>query len=77
MALVRTIGTFCYIACDRRNCTRKIEQNDEEALLQLAKICGWERRGDRWVCSECVKKEPPKTGKKKSSKSQRKAAPPH
>ncbi len=69
MGIVKTMGGFCYIECDTQNCNKKIEQNDENALKQLAKICGWENKGDKWACSDCVEKQAPKTKKKKSSKS--------
>ena len=64
MGLVKTMGTFCFVECDMRNCNKKIEQNEEKALKQLAKLCGWEERGDRWICSECVKKETKRKAKK-------------
>ena len=67
IGFVKTMGGFCYVKCDDRNCDNKIEQHDVDALKNLAKICGWERRGQRRLCPECVNKEPPK--KKRSSKS--------
>ncbi len=67
MGLVKTMGRFCYVECDDQNCNKKIEKNDEDALKKLAEVCDWESRGDRWLCPECVKKEPVK--KKTSSRS--------
>ena len=66
MGLVKTMGTFRFIECDMWNCNKKIEQNenDEKALMKLAKLCGWEQRSDRWICSECMKKEPKKRVKR-------------
>jgi len=57
MGLIRTMGKFCYVECDARDCSHKMEHVDERLLRQLAGLCGWESRGDRWICPECVKKE--------------------
>ena len=54
MSLVKTMGRFCFITCDGPDCTRKIEHVDPEQVKQLAKLCDWERRGDRWVCPDCA-----------------------
>jgi len=34
-----------------------MEHIDETLLRQLAGLCGWESRGNEWICPECVKKE--------------------
>jgi len=57
MGIVRTMGKFCYVECDDQNCTKKMENNDEELLKQLAKLCGWENNGTRWACPDCVEKQ--------------------
>ena len=57
MGIVRTMGTFCYVQCDMRNCGKKYEHIDEKLLLQMAALCGWEKRKELWVCPECVEKE--------------------
>ncbi len=65
MGIVKGMYAFCYVECDGQNCNKKIEKNGEDALKQLAKICGWEHRDDRWLCPECVKKE---SSRKKAKK---------
>ena len=57
MGIIRTMGGYCYIECDTQNCNKKVEQNDEKALKQLAKLCNWENRGERWICPECLAKQ--------------------
>ena len=57
MGLIRTMGGFCYVECDTRNCNKKMEHVDERLLRELAGLCGWESRGNEWICPECVKKE--------------------
>jgi hypothetical protein len=57
MGLVRTMGTFCYVECDMRNCGKKYEHVDEKLLNQMTLLVGWEKRRDQWICPECVKKE--------------------
>ncbi len=57
MGIVRTMGKFCYVECDDQNCTKKMENNDEDLLKQLAKLCGWEINGTRWACPDCVEKQ--------------------
>jgi len=57
MGIVQTMGGYCYIECDIQNCNKKVEQNDEKALKQLAKLCKWENRGERWICPGCLEKE--------------------
>ena len=54
MGMVRTMGTFCYVECDTGNCRKKMEHVDERLLLQLAGLCGWEKRGNQWMCPNCV-----------------------
>ena len=55
MGLIRTMGGFCYVECDTRNCNKKMEHVDERVLLQLAELCGWENRGNEWICPNCAK----------------------
>jgi hypothetical protein len=57
MGLIRAAGNLCYVECDIRNCTKKIEHIDERVLHKLAGWSGWESRGNQWICPECVKKE--------------------
>jgi hypothetical protein len=57
MGLVKTMGTFCYVECDMRNCSKKYEHIDEKLLYQMATLCGWEKRRDQWICPECGEKE--------------------
>ena len=54
MGLIRTMGKFCYVECDTQNCTKKMEHIDEKLLRQLAGLCGWERRGNQWICPNCA-----------------------
>lgn len=68
MGLVKTMGGFCYVECNTRNCNKKIEQQDVDALKRLAKICDWKSRGERWLCPECGKKEPPQKNKASRAK---------
>ena len=72
MGLIRTIGGFCYVECDGRNCTKKMEHIDERLLRQLAGLCGWEDRGNQWICPECVKKEKPWRRSGRPTKSKKK-----
>jgi len=55
MGLIRTMGGFCYVECDTRNCNKKMEHVDEKLLRQLAGLCGWENRGTEWTCPTCAK----------------------
>jgi len=73
MGLVRTMGTFCYVECDMRNCSKKYEHIDEKLLNQMAMLCGWENRKGQWVCPECVEKEKPKKGPRRSTGARKKA----
>ena len=57
MGIVRTMGKFCYVECDDQNCTKKMENNDEELLKQLAKLCDWENIGAKWICPDCAEKK--------------------
>ncbi len=70
MGLIRTMGGFCYVECDTRNCTKKMEHVDEKLLRQLAGLCGWENRGNEWTCPNCAKI--PSKGPGKASKSKQK-----
>jgi hypothetical protein len=54
MGLIRTASRFCYIECDHWNCTKKMEHIDEKLLGQLARLCGWERKDNRWICPSCA-----------------------
>ncbi len=60
MGIVKTMAGFGYIECDADNCRKKIEHNEWNVPKQLAKLCGWENIVDRWLCPECLKKDPPK-----------------
>jgi len=54
MGMIRTLGNFCYVECDARDCTKKMEHVDETLLRQLAGLCGWESKGDQWICPNCL-----------------------
>jgi hypothetical protein len=70
MGLIRTMGGFCFIECDTRNCTKKVEHVDEKLLRELAVLCGWERRGNQWICPDCA--EIPSKGPGKTSRARQK-----
>jgi hypothetical protein len=70
MGLIRTMGGFCYVECDTRNCTKKMEHVDEKVLRELAALCEWENRGNEWTCPNCAKI--PSKGPGKTSKSRQK-----
>ena len=53
MGMITTAGKYCYVQCDRRNCNKKMEHIDRNLLRDLAKLCGWRKRGDQWTCPEC------------------------
>jgi hypothetical protein len=53
MGLVTTVGNYCYVQCDRRNCNKKLEHVDLKLLKELARVCGWERSGTQWTCPTC------------------------
>lgn len=53
MGLVLTMGKFCFVQCDGQNCNKKMENNDEKILRDLAKACGWYNKGDQWLCPAC------------------------
>ncbi len=61
MGLVVTMGKFCFIQCDGQGCSKKMENNDEKMLKDIAKTCGWTDKGDSWLCPSCSEKP----GKKK------------
>jgi hypothetical protein len=54
MGLVKTMGRYCFITCDGPDCSKKIEHVDLEQVKQLARLCGWERRGEQWICPDCA-----------------------
>lgn len=56
MGLVKTMGKYCFIQCDRPDCTKKIEHIDPETLKQLVLLCGWEKSGDQWICPACAER---------------------
>ena len=53
MALVLTMGNFCYVECDSRNCNRKIEHTNETHLRDLADMVGWKNIQMHWLCPKC------------------------
>ena len=72
MGLVTTVGNYCYVQCDRRNCNKKMEHVDLKLLKDLAQLCGWERSDDRWTCPGCSEQpEERKPSKKKRNVSSR------
>jgi hypothetical protein len=71
MGLIRTIGNFCYVECDSRNCTKKMEHVDVKLLRQMAGLCGWEGKGNQWICPECVKKAKSSRRSGRSTKSKK------
>jgi hypothetical protein len=72
MGLIRTMGKFCHVECDTRNCNKKMEHIDERVLQQLAGLCGWERRRKQWICPECVNKEKSQRRSGRPTKSKKK-----
>ena len=70
MGLIRTMGGFCYVECDTRNCSKKMEHVDERLLRELARLCGWKGRGNEWICPKCT--EIPSKGAGKTSRSRQK-----
>lgn len=71
MGLVTTTGNFCYIQCDRINCNRKMEHVNTKLLKELARLCGWDRRGRRWTCPDCAEKAGSEKGLRVRQKSSR------
>lgn len=69
MGLVEGIWGYCYITCDRPNCTKRMDSGRCETLATVAKLCGWKKRGEHWICPECVKKEEEKRRLKSGRKS--------
>ena len=55
MGLITTTGKYCYVQCDRRNCTRKMEHVEQKPLRELAGLCGWENSGNQWTCPDCAR----------------------
>lgn len=56
MGLVTTMGKYCFITCDGPHCSKKIEHLDTDQVKQLARLCGWERHGEQWICPACAEK---------------------
>lgn len=56
MGLTVTTSNYCFVQCDGPRCAKKIENVDKKALLRLASLCGWEQRGELWLCEDCVKR---------------------
>ena len=54
MSLTKTMGRYCFITCDGPDCSKKIEHVDSEQVKQLARLCGWERTRDQWICADCA-----------------------
>ena len=54
MSFVTTISNYCILECDRFGCNNKMEHPDQKTLKKLASWCGWDRRGDEWLCPKCV-----------------------
>ena len=54
MPFVTTMSHYCFLECDRPGCNRKMEHSDEKALKKLAAVCGWENKGEEWICPKCV-----------------------
>jgi rubredoxin len=61
MSLVTTMGKFCFIHCDGPDCSKKIEHIDPEQAKQLARLCGWEKIAEQWMCPACVARFEEKT----------------
>ncbi len=55
MGLIVTTSNYCFVQCDGPRCNKKIENVDKKALLRLVKLCGWEERGELWLCEDCAK----------------------
>jgi hypothetical protein len=72
MGLITTVGNYCYVQCDGRNCNKKMEHVDLKLLKDLAHLCGWENSGDRWTCPGCseqaVQRKPSKKKRSVSSR---------
>ena len=72
MGLVTTVGNYCYIECDSRNCNKKMEHVDVKILKDLARLCGWKRGGPQWTCPTCSEqaedRKPSKTSRNASSR---------
>jgi hypothetical protein len=54
MPFVTTTSNYCFLECDRSGCNRKMEHREEKALKRLASLCGWDKKGDEWICPNCV-----------------------
>jgi len=72
MGFVRTMGTFCYVECDMRNCGKKYEHVDVKLLNEMAMLCGWEHKRDQWICPECVEKEKSKKRPRRTTEARKK-----
>jgi hypothetical protein len=71
MGLIATAGKYCYVQCDRRNCTRKMEHVDVKLLQELAGLCGWENSGTQWTCPDCARQTATKPERKASRQRRR------
>ena len=47
---------FCYLQCDESNCGKKMHHYGERVLKQMARLLGWENRGEQWFCPDCAKR---------------------
>ena len=54
MGVVTAMTQFCYIECDVPDCRKKVHHYGEQILTQMAKLLGWEHRGEKWLCPHCV-----------------------
>jgi hypothetical protein len=72
MGLVTTVGNYCFVRCDRRNCNNKMEHIDLKLLKDLARLCGWKHSGSQWTCPTCSEqvedRKPSKTSRNVSSR---------
>lgn len=69
MGLVTTVGQYCYVQCDQRNCNRKMEHIDQALLKDLARLCGWKHNRGRWTCPACAQQSAPKQRSRAREKS--------
>ena len=56
MGVVTSMTNFCYLQCDNSNCRKKVHHYGEMILKQMARLLGWENRGEQWLCPSCVKR---------------------
>lgn len=69
MALVTSGTKFCFIECDSQNCNKKIENVGEKPLRDIAELCGWKHKGNRWACPDCAEQLDNRPGFKKKQRS--------